>query len=358
MARKADSPVTLVVDPEDDVAVLARLRRLHARPAGQVLCEPPPGAGSTVLAHSLLAALAKNHSVATLAVPLWELVSFHLRSEHTRELILCRAHTLTYTALRALCTSAAAADVHVWLVVPRQRPPAQVAKLLEALPYDTTNVNELIADHAQQFDATVIEAAVTPPTHDPAPEHLNTRDVLALLAACSARAPTGIRNRALLAVLYRSGLRLSEALALAPGDIDADQCALDIRAAHTAHQRRVGLDEDAFAYLQRWLQVRRDLGLQSCSRVFCTLNGTPINDSYVRHLLQRLRRKAAIPRRVHAYALRRAHALELASEQQPLGVIAGQLGPSKLAHIPTSLAPTPEASRIAHIRARTGWTNP
>jgi site-specific recombinase XerD len=31
------------------------------------------------------------------------------------------------------------------------------------------------------------------------------------------KAPTGIRNRALIAVMYRAGLRISEALALRPG---------------------------------------------------------------------------------------------------------------------------------------------
>jgi hypothetical protein len=43
--------------------------------------------------------------------------------------------------------------------------------------------------------------------------------VRALIRACSAKAPTGIRNRALIA-LHRSGLRLAEALALHPTDVD------------------------------------------------------------------------------------------------------------------------------------------
>ena len=51
-------------------------------------------------------------------------------------------------------------------------------------------------------------------------EPLTLADVEALRAACSRRAPTGIRNRALLAVLFRSGLRVSEALALYPKDLD------------------------------------------------------------------------------------------------------------------------------------------
>ncbi len=42
----------------------------------------------------------------------------------------------------------------------------------------------------------------------------------ALLAACSRGAPTGIRNRALIVLLWRGGLRVSEALALKPDDLD------------------------------------------------------------------------------------------------------------------------------------------
>ncbi|MCP4592683.1 MAG: tyrosine-type recombinase/integrase, partial [bacterium] len=49
---------------------------------------------------------------------------------------------------------------------------------------------------------------------------LTDDEVCALIRACSSRAPTGIRNRAIITILYRSGLRISEALDLAPKDID------------------------------------------------------------------------------------------------------------------------------------------
>jgi integrase/recombinase XerD len=52
------------------------------------------------------------------------------------------------------------------------------------------------------------------------PEVLSEADVRALMVGCSKRAPTGVRNRALIALLWRSGLRISEALALKPSDID------------------------------------------------------------------------------------------------------------------------------------------
>src|SRR5216683_1702807 len=43
---------------------------------------------------------------------------------------------------------------------------------------------------------------------------LTTAEVEALLRACSSRAATGVRNRAMIALLWRTGLRISEALAL------------------------------------------------------------------------------------------------------------------------------------------------
>jgi hypothetical protein len=60
VARTADHTLTLVLDPDDDVDDLARLRRLHARPLGQVVCEPAPGGGTAGLARNLLAALGKD----------------------------------------------------------------------------------------------------------------------------------------------------------------------------------------------------------------------------------------------------------------------------------------------------------
>ena len=54
-------------------------------------------------------------------------------------------------------------------------------------------------------------------------EVLTEAEVRSLLAACSRRAPTGIRDRALLTVLYRAGLRIEEALDLKPADVDPDR---------------------------------------------------------------------------------------------------------------------------------------
>ena len=75
-----------------------------------------------------------------------------------------------------------------------------------------------------------------------AAEPLTRAEVNALLAQCSRRAPTGIRNRALITVLYRTGLRIFEALALQPKDVDLDNGTLRVLHGKGDKMRTVGLD--------------------------------------------------------------------------------------------------------------------
>lgn len=143
---------------------------------------------------------------------------------------------------------------------------------------------------------------------------------------CSARAPTGVRNRALIAVLWRCGLRISEALALELCDVDVPAGAVRVRHGKGDRSRTVGLDQQTAALLARWLDRRKQLGPGARAPVFCTLAGGRIDTSYVRRLLPRLARRAGIDRRVHAHGLRHTHAAELAREGTPINIIRDDLG--------------------------------
>ena len=77
------------------------------------------------------------------------------------------------------------------------------------------------------------------------PEPLTAEEVKGLIRACSKRASTGVRNRALIVVLYRAGLRISEALALLPKDLDAQASTIRVLHGKGDHDRVVGLDAGA-----------------------------------------------------------------------------------------------------------------
>lgn len=157
-------------------------------------------------------------------------------------------------------------------------------------------------------------------------EILTPDEIQRLIRAASGRAPTGVRNRALIAVLYRSGLRVSEALALYPKDVNEHRGAINILRGKGGGQRIAGIDPDGLALLERWLDRRRQLGLSGREPVFCTLRGDRLKPSYVRALLPRLARRAGIEKRVHPHGLRHTHAAELMAEGVALNVIQAQLG--------------------------------
>ena len=88
-----------------------------------------------------------------------------------------------------------------------------------------------------------------------------------LMRRCSPRAPTGVRNRALLAVLW-----LGEGLAVKPKDFDPEEGTLVVQRAKGGKRRVVGVAAGTVALVVRWLDVRRRRGIAG-GPLFCTLAG-------------------------------------------------------------------------------------
>jgi integrase/recombinase XerD len=181
---------------------------------------------------------------------------------------------------------------------------------------------------------------------------LPAEDVKALLRACSKRSSTGIRNAALIATIYRTGLRIREALSILPTDLDVNAGSIRVLNGKGGTTRAVGMDPEAWAILQLWLNRREVLGLPRRSTVFCTLQGTHLKTSYVRAFLPRLARKAGIVRRVHAHALRHSFAAELAAERTPMNVVQIVLGHANLATTDAYLRHINPVVAIETLRAR------
>jgi len=162
-------------------------------------------------------------------------------------------------------------------------------------------------------------------------EPLTQDEARVIFNACSKRAPTGIRNRALLVVLYRGGLRISEALSVLPKDLDAEAGTIRVLRGKGKKARLVGLDAGAWAVLQVWLERRSQMRISARVPLFCTLQGEPMKTAYVRAMLPRLARKAGIQRRVHPHAFRHSFAFELVNERTPLHVVQAALGHASIA---------------------------
>jgi integrase/recombinase XerD len=188
-----------------------------------------------------------------------------------------------------------------------------------------------------------------------APEVLQPSEVLALMRACSRRAPTGIRDRALIALLWRTGLRISEALDLKPSDIAAAKGTVSVANGKGGRHRVVGIDDEALAIVERWLDVRRGLGVNGKQPVFCTLKGGRLSGQQVRAMLGRRAAKAGIERRVNPHAFRHTLTAEWVEEGKSLQAIQQQLGHASLdgtAHYVQKIAPT---NLVQIARDRPSW---
>ncbi len=156
---------------------------------------------------------------------------------------------------------------------------------------------------------------------------LTSQEARALIAAAPPHVPTGARNRALLAMMYRSGLRPGEAVALAGADLDPVAGVVVVRSGRRpAGRRTTGVDATTRDLVRAWLELRRGRGIPERAPLFCTLGGRPLTGAHLRQITSRLGRRAGVRPRAHPMALRYANAAELADEGLPEQVIERHLG--------------------------------
>lgn len=186
-----------------------------------------------------------------------------------------------------------------------------------------------------------------------APAEILTPDELQrILEQCSDGA-TGVRNRALIVVGWRTGLRISEALDLRPSDLDATQHTVRVLHGKGDKARTVGLDTRAWSVVANWIEARGRLAIeQDAATLFCTLHGGRLDDRYVRELMPRLAKAAGVAKRVHYHGLRHTMAFELACENVPIHVIQKQLGHSDVAITSRYLNHVNPAEIIRAMRSR------
>ena len=141
-----------------------------------------------------------------------------------------------------------------------------------------------------------------------------------------------IRLRGLIVVLWRAGLRISEALALNETDVDADRGAVLVRHGKGGKRRELGMDRWAWQQLNPWLRIRETLPTGALFYVLRgPTRGRPWAPAGVRSQLHAAAAQAGVRRRFAPHQLRHAHAIEMSHEGVSLLVIQRQLGHADLA---------------------------
>ena len=177
-------------------------------------------------------------------------------------------------------------------------------------------------------------------------------EIIAVMRA-TAENSDGARLRALIVILWRAGLRISEALDLAETDLDRPNGKITVRWGKGGKRREVGLDRWAWAASSRgW----RSAPASRPARLLCVIHGPTAGRRWeaagARKQLKRAAADAGVRRRMAPHQLRHAHAVEMSHEGVPLVVIQRQLGHSNLGITSVYLQGIDSAEIIDIVHAR------
>jgi len=163
------------------------------------------------------------------------------------------------------------------------------------------------------------------------PKALTEAEVEALLRAPSIDEPLGLRDRAMLEVLYASGLRVSELVALDLYRVNLQQGLVRIMG-KGSKERLVPLGEEAVSWLQRYLvEARPELVKgQGSAVMFPTRRGDAMTRQAFWYLIKRYARQAGINSHLSPHTLRHAFATHLLNHGADLRVVQMLLGHSNL----------------------------
>jgi site-specific recombinase XerD len=146
------------------------------------------------------------------------------------------------------------------------------------------------------------------------PKTISREEAAALMKAPNLHAPTGLRNRCMLELMYRGGLRVGEVVALTVRDVDLKRGTIRVLAGKGGDGTAY-FDTSAIAQLlEEWKRERRRLGVSAKAPLFCTLKGGAVSVRYVEQMIQRMARRAGVSSPCTPHVLRHTFATELLDE--------------------------------------------
>jgi len=163
------------------------------------------------------------------------------------------------------------------------------------------------------------------------PVFLSVEEVISLLEAPDAKTISGVRDRAMIEVLYATGLRVSELIKLSINDINLTDGYL-MAFGKGRKERVVPLGRKAMEAVKLWLEARPTMlrGRES-KALFVTPRGSGFSRMGFWKLLRRHARQAGIVKNLSPHKLRHSFATHLVERGADLRAVQAMLGHADLA---------------------------
>jgi integrase/recombinase XerD len=171
-----------------------------------------------------------------------------------------------------------------------------------------------------------------PPLAKRRPQPLSRQDIQRLLAQPRGTSPAALRDRALLELLYACGIRVSEAIALEPGDVDLETAVLRADA-NGPRERLVQVTSSALTTLRDYLEPGRPplLRPRKQPRLFVNQHGNGLTRQGIYKIVQHHARAAGLTEQITPRTLRHACATHLLASGVELRTLQAMLGHTNIA---------------------------
>jgi integrase/recombinase XerC len=170
----------------------------------------------------------------------------------------------------------------------------------------------------------------SPKLHRDLPDVLSIPEVTALLEAPNTSEPLGIRDRAILEILYSSGMRVSELAGVRIGDLDLTNGVVPVLGKRKK-ERIAYLGSYAVAAVAGYLEIRPELGKPAHDRLIVNARGGPMTPRSVQRVVERYVREVLPGRReVSPHTLRHTFATHMLNSGADLRVVQELLGHESL----------------------------
>jgi integrase/recombinase XerD len=156
------------------------------------------------------------------------------------------------------------------------------------------------------------------------PRFMNRSEIEALLAAPDTSSEIGLRDRAILELMYASGLRVSEAVNVKINDVDIEYGILTTTG-KGSKTRRVPVGSSAIEWLKSYLAVRRRKENIEIDHLFVTPAGAPMNRQGIYLLITEYAKKCGLDG-VSPHTLRHSFATHLVQNNADIRSVQQMLG--------------------------------
>ena len=163
------------------------------------------------------------------------------------------------------------------------------------------------------------------------PKALSEQQVNALLEAPEVGTPLGLRDRAMLELMYATGLRVSELVGLELPNVNLNQGVVRVMGKGDK-ERLVPLGEESISWLLSYLEKGRPELMRGgdCPRIFVTARKSGMTRQAFWHIIKRYAEKAGVRQKMSPHSLRHAFATHLLNRGADLRVVQVLLGHSDL----------------------------